>query len=207
MNMAHFIKEQMNLPSGYKATCQCGNVYCSIEEIIAHIDSFLPENEWKFAGVSFEAFGDRILVIEDEFRSGYECRQCGGTGTVLCTDCDDGSNRMNPNMRCKTCWGDKKYQCPACEGKGGTLIVPDSAKRRPTTGEIVSVGDKVQHLKVGDSVMYGSFTGHVSELEAQSGEKVVLRTLHEAEILAKVKGHLEYRADRGNQPAPQAMGV
>lgn len=165
-------------------------------------------NEWLFAGVAFEAFGDRILVIEDEFRSGYECKACDGAGFHACSGCGGtGRSTFVGHARCGICSGDGKIPCMACGGKGGTLIIPDTGKRRPTTGEIVSVGANVKDLKVGDSVMYGSFTGHVSELEAQSGEKVVLRTLHEAEILAKVKGHLEYRADRGNQPAPKAMGV
>jgi co-chaperonin GroES (HSP10) len=165
-------------------------------------------NEWLFAGVAFEAFGDRILVIEDEFRSGYECKTCSGAGKLKCPYCGgSGASKLVPHARCGKCEGTSWLTCSDCNGKGGTLVVPEIAQRRPTTGEIVSVGANVQHLKVGDSVMYGSFTGHVSELEAQNGEKVVLRTLHEAEILAKVKGHLEYRADRGNQPAPKAMGV
>jgi hypothetical protein len=39
--------------------------------------------------------------------------------------------------------------------------------------------------------MYGSFAGHVVDLEAK--ERVIIRILHDTEILCRVSGHLSYR--------------
>lgn len=129
-------------------------------------------NKFSVGKLSFEAFGDRILVQEDDFKSGYECRTCGGTGI----------SPLNPNMRCKD-----------CEGNGATIIIPDIGQRRPTTGRIVSIGPEVRHLRVGQSVMFSNFAGHATDL-TRAGKPVVLRTLHESEILALIDGHLELRA-------------
>ena len=72
------------------------------------------------------------------------------------------------------------------------LIVPEKSQRRPTTGSIVSIGEKVSVYKKGEKVVYGNFSGHVMDLDA-SGEKVILRILHDTEILCRVEGNLSYR--------------
>lgn len=131
-------------------------------------------NKFVLDVIKFEAFGDRLLIQEDDFKSGYECDVCNGTGR----------SPLNPNIRCRS-----------CEGKGGTIIVPDTAQRRPTTGIIVSTGELVKSLKVGQSVLYSSFAGHTIDLD-RAGKKVVLRVLHEPEILCKVDGHLELKTTR-----------
>lgn len=137
----------------------------------------MAEDRGKFeiGPVKFAAFGDRILIQEDEFKSGYECEVCGGTGV----------SPINPNMRCKT-----------CEGKGGLIVVPEISQRRPTTGTIVSIGEAVKWLKPGQSVLYSSFAGHTVDLD-RAGKPLVLRILHESEVLSLVDGHLELRTVRG----------
>ena len=132
-------------------------------------------NKFEIGPLKFEAFGDRIIVQEDAFKSGYECETCGGTGV----------SPLNPNMRCKD-----------CNGTGGLLAIPEVSQRRPTTGTIASVGPDVQHLKVGQSVMYSSFAGHTIDLD-RAGVPVVLRILHEPEVLSILEGHLELRSVRG----------
>lgn len=41
----------------------------------------------------------------------------------------------------------------------GRIIVPDKAKRRPTSGRVVVVGDDVEGLKPGDRVVFPQFAG------------------------------------------------
>jgi co-chaperonin GroES (HSP10) len=148
----------------------------------------VTSNSFEVGVVSFEAAGDRVLVHEDPFVSGYECKQCAGHGWLICADCEDGTSRLNSKIQCKTCNGTRKAPCRTCEGKGGLLIVPEKSQRRPTTGEIVSIGEKVVSFHCGDKVMYGSFAGHVVDIDS-----TVLRILHESEILCRVSGHLAYR--------------
>ena len=53
----------------------------------------------------------------------------------------------------------------------------------------------MKYFKEGDDVLYSNFAGHAMDLPLETGQ-VVLRILHESEILASVKGHLELRAVR-----------
>ena len=93
--------------------------------------------------------------------------------------------------------------CPECDGKGGLLVVAEVSQRRPSTGRVVSVGDKVKYFKVGDNVLYSNFAGHAIDLE-RTGNKVVVRILHETEILAQVRGHLELRSVTNER---EALGI
>ena len=43
--------------------------------------------------------------------------------------------------------------------KIGSIILTDFSKKRPTTGTIIAVGNKVEERKVGERVVYGEFTG------------------------------------------------
>jgi co-chaperonin GroES (HSP10) len=160
------------------------------------------DNHFQVGVVGFEALGDRVLVEEDPFVSGYECRACSGHGWNMCAECDEeGHSKTNRHITCKVCAGTRKATCQVCFGKGGLLVVPEKSQRRPTTGTIVSLGEvaglkkvegvEVKTLFLGDKVMYGSFAGHVVDLEAQ--ERVIIRILHDTEILCRVSGHLAYR--------------
>lgn len=142
----------------------------------------------------FEALGDRVLILEDEFRSGYECTTCSGHGKIKCPNCD-GLGEVShggPNMRCHVCEGSKAISCPECGGKGGILVVPEVSQRRPTTGSVVSVGPECKSLSPGQGVMYSNFAGYVVDL-ARAGEPITLRILHETEVLCKVSGHLDLK--------------
>lgn len=165
---------------------------------------YMQDGEFKVAGVSFWAKGDRVIVIEDPFKSGYECKTCGGSGKLDCADCDNGKSRNNQEITCKTCSGTRKFTCEDCKGKGALIILPQKSMRRPTTGTIMScgamvgfklVGEKYQKMEsyaVGERVMYGSFAGHTCDLEWQ-GKEIIVRILHDSELLCKVEGHLQYR--------------
>lgn len=141
--------------------------------------------------LAFYAMGDRVLILEDEFKTGYECSGCGGSGRVVCESCDGTgkSKTSRSGARCATCAGEGSGTCTVCDGKGGLIVAPETAQRRPTTGKVVSVGHKVQTVQLGQSVMYSNFAGFVVDLK-RAGKDVCLRLLHENEILCGMEGHL-----------------
>jgi len=74
------------------------------------------------------------------------------------------------------------------EMRGG-LYIPDTAKEKPTQGEIVAVGpgrfekgERVpMDLKVGDKVLYGKYSGTAFTID---GEEVMI--LKASDVLAKI---------------------
>jgi len=98
--------------------------------------------------------------------------------------------------------------------------------RRPTSGKVVSAGpgklDSFSKLipmkyKVGDNVMFSNFAGHAMDFPDPEGRqvpspdgngyvdaKIVLHVLHEGEILASVRGHLEMRRVSNQR---EALGI
>jgi chaperonin GroES len=73
----------------------------------------------------------------------------------------------------------------------GGIIIPDTAKERPTKGDVVAVGpgkldNQGQRMEMavqpGDRVMYGKFAG--TEVSIEGEEHLVMR---EEDIIAKVE--------------------
>jgi co-chaperonin GroES (HSP10) len=144
--------------------------------------------------LTFWALGDRVLIEEDQFRSGYECTKCGGSGKTACDNCG-GSQVTTTGKKCGLC-SDGSTVCSGCGGKGGLIVTPETSQRRPTSGTVVSAGVKCEYLKEGDSVLFSNFAGFVVDL-ARAGSPVTLRILHETEILAGMDGHLTLTNLRG----------
>ena len=76
--------------------------------------------------------------------------------------------------------------------KGG-IIIPDTAKEKPSEGEVIAVGSgkaddkgtlRPLQVKKGDRVLFGKYSG--SEIKIDENDYVILR---EDEILAVVNGH------------------
>jgi co-chaperonin GroES (HSP10)/DNA-directed RNA polymerase subunit RPC12/RpoP len=180
-----------------------------------------PDRNIVFVGnTGFEAADDRLIVLQDEFKSGYECARCGdkehrfkpgiGGQTESVIDCENcngkghyqkGEGLSTNTVFCSLCERTGKVPCPDCDGKGSkTIVLAEDQKGRPTTGTVVSVGFGVQRYKLGDRVCYPSFSGHAFDLTGVDPEgKTVERTLviHiERDILAKVHGTLEKRMVR-----------
>jgi co-chaperonin GroES (HSP10) len=86
-------------------------------------------------GVSMQAIEDKIIILVDQWKSGYECKECGGSGKVEST--------INPEIL---------RTCDACKGKGQTLVIPDSAKSLPSTGVVVSMGPATQYMQAKKAV-------------------------------------------------------
>lgn len=55
----------------------------------------------------------------------------------------------------------------------GTLIVPDIAKESPPQGDVISIGDKVEVVKVGNKVLYTRGAGVKAEFNKT--EYIILR--------------------------------
>ncbi len=77
------------------------------------------------------------------------------------------------------------------EKKVGSIIIPDSAKEKPMTAEVIAVGSgrtlkdgkKVQlEVKVGDKVLVGKYSG--SEIKLDGTEYLILK---EDEVLGIVE--------------------
>jgi chaperonin GroES len=70
------------------------------------------------------------------------------------------------------------------EEKVGSIIIPDTAKEKPMTGEVVAVGtdEEIKKLlKAGDKVIFGKYAGEEIKID---GEKHLIVT--RADILAKI---------------------
>lgn len=146
---------------------------------------------YEVGSLKFWAVGDRLLIEEDEFRSGYECAVCGGKGRVTCSNCK-GLGTINlggPDLQCSECGGQRERTCQACNGNGALIVTPDIVQRRPTSGRVVSAGPECKTLQEGDSVLYSNMAGYVIDLN-RAGKPVTIRILHEPEVLARMSGQL-----------------
>ena len=72
---------------------------------------------------------------------------------------------------------------PAEEKTIGGIIIPDTAKEKPSKGEVIATGngtkDEEMIVKVGDTVLYGKYAGQELEFE---GEKYLI--MRQSDILA-----------------------
>jgi co-chaperonin GroES (HSP10) len=116
------------------------------------LQSAIKTNVIKLGALTMEAHGNRILVLEDEFRSGMECVACVGKRKIkspeleelVCENCEgSGRSVISKEARCSRCKGTGRTICDTCKGKGGLIIVADQSERRPTTGQILSIGDEI----------------------------------------------------------------
>jgi len=148
---------------------------------------------FELGDLKFRALGDRVIIVEDEFKTGYECTTCGGSGKAKCEDC--AGTGYHGVKRCAHCV-DGHVVCGSCNGKGGLIIAPETAQRRPTTGKVVSAGSACEVLRPGQGVMYSNFAGYVVDL-ARAGKTITLRILHETEVLCEMDGQLELRNFKG----------
>ena len=64
------------------------------------------------------------------------------------------------------------------EKTSGGIYLPDQAKEDKTEGTIISIGDKVESVKVGDHILFGMYAGDGVLI---NGEKC--KVIKESEIL------------------------
>lgn len=143
--------------------------------------------------------GSRVLLKEDEFKTGLECKTCEGSGhsDETCPVCNGTKFEQAENadgiieaFMCRACSvgqrGARKcygYKlCKDCQGKTALIIIPEEAERRPTSGIVIAVGNKCEHFNVGDHLLYSNYVG-----QAFNFEGVSLRIMHEADVYCKIK--------------------
>lgn len=85
-------------------------------------------------GLKLESVEDKIIVMMDQYKTGYECKQCDGAGFIT-------------EVSVVAAIGERRVTCPACSGKGHILIVPESSKSLPTSGVVLSIGEKTRANK------------------------------------------------------------
>jgi co-chaperonin GroES (HSP10) len=131
--------------------------------------------------IAVQAVEDKILVLLDKFKTGYECVTCDGTGILQkCSTCG-GTGVDRFEQLCKECNGTLQYprDCWKCKGVGASIIVPETTKQIPTSGVIVSCGPKCEKRKLGERVLFGAHTGYYLPFKGN----VRLRLLREHEIM------------------------
>lgn len=138
--------------------------------------SAIETNILKLGALSMEASGNRLLVLEDEFRSGMECPACVGKRKIkspeleelVCENCEGtGKSVISKEARCSRCKGTGRTICEKCNGKGGLLVVAEQSERRPTTGQILSVGDEIFCKACDGKGVIGTITPHPKPSQGQ----------------------------------------
>lgn len=179
-------------------------------------------NVFWVGATGFEARGERVIIREDDHKSGYECLRCMDkqhrtmngreVSIVVCDECHGDGQRPkagNANLlvKCSNCEGLGVLPCPDCGGKGTStgIVIPDSQKGEPMTGTVVSVGNPQKCVyRLGDRVLFPSYAGNRSTITAKEKatdrkEKVRLRFIDEGDIKAQLYGELEMRSFDGSQ--------
>jgi co-chaperonin GroES (HSP10) len=119
--------------------------------------------------LGLEAIEDKILILIDKFKSGYECKDCNETGIYVSCECErrETPGRYisgNIDRVCRFCEGNYEERrgktCPSCHGTGSTIIMPDNAKAIPTSGVIVSIGPGCKTRKIAERVLFSAHTGY-----------------------------------------------
>lgn len=62
------------------------------------------------------------------------------------------------------------------------ILMPDTLEKKPIKFEVVSIGDLVDEVEIGDNVLIGQYIG--IEIEK---DKEIYRIVEEEEILAKIQ--------------------
>lgn len=73
-------------------------------------------------------------------------------------------------------------QVAAEEVSASGIILPDSAKEKPSEGKVLAVGKDVQEIKVGDKVLYGKYGP--TEIKVDGKEVLIAK---EEDVLAVIK--------------------
>ena len=81
-------------------------------------------------------------------------------------------------------YGDKILikQLPAKEVTKGGIIIPDTAKEKSLTAEVIAVGPKAVQTEVGDTVVFNEMAGKPVKFEDDNGVEQNLLIIWETEI-------------------------
>ena len=144
--------------------------------------------------IALEAVENKILILIDKFRSGYDCKDCNETGTYASCECERAgtpgrSIRGKFDKVCPFCSGSEDTRnsrrganCISCKGTGSTLTMPENARAIPTSGVIVSAGPDVKTRRIGERVLFGAHTGYYLPFKGNAK----IRCMREDEILCMI---------------------
>ena len=139
--------------------------------------------------LGLEAIEDKILILIDKFKSGFECKDCNETGSYVACECVRETGTQGVKKNGKTCAFREACSrqmigttCNTCNGTGSTLVMPENARAIPTSGVIVSVGPDCKSRKIGERVLFGAHTGYY--LPFKGAAKI--RCMREDEPLCKL---------------------
>lgn len=138
--------------------------------------------------LGLEAIEDKILILIDKFKSGYECKDCNETGIYQGCECSR-AGRQGVRESGKACsFRDACARqlvgtaCRTCKGTGSTLVMPENARAIPTSGIIVSIGPKCSVRSIGERVLFGAHTGYYLPFKGSAK----IRCMREDEPLCKI---------------------
>jgi len=132
---------------------------------------------------ALEARGAHIIVNVDLFKSGYECKKCKGTGKIAVLTSEKITD-VNGIPLSKL--SERQITCDVCNGKTGTLVLPDTAKSLPCTGVVVSKGPLVdKSLELYTRVIFGPHSGRFIPI---SKAGVLMKIMDQREATAIVYG-------------------
>ena len=81
--------------------------------------------------------------------------------------------------------GDRVVIVPIEDQIETTLIIPDNAREKPIRGRISAVGPDVKDLGVGETVLFGKYSG----TEVPVGRDVVI-IMHQTDVMATMEDDL-----------------
>jgi hypothetical protein len=136
--------------------------------------------------IAIRADYDKIVILLDKFKTGFECKDCEGLGVLEhCPKCG-GKGQTRFGEVCPSCYGDAtkfaNTTCALCRGIGTSIVIPESAKAIPTSGIVVSVGPNCKFRQIGDRVLFGAHTGYMLPFKGN----VKLRIMREHEPLCSI---------------------
>lgn len=138
--------------------------------------------------LGLEATENKILILIDKFKSGYECKDCNETGKYIACECAR-RDSFGIKENGKVCGFRDNCglqiigeTCRTCKGTGTTLIMPENARAIPTSGVIVSVGPLCRTREVGERVLFGAHTGYFLPFKGSAK----IRCMREDEPLCKI---------------------
>lgn len=141
-------------------------------------------------GIYVEAIEDKILVKMDAYKSGYECKKCGGSGQV------------------KGPYKDSEWEsCPECKGKGGIIIIPNSSKVLPTSGVVISLGENTKAARYARAIAHPT-TAKAEDLLLQPRISLGTRVIFSPGVgtLIPFKGNIILKAMREHEPLAIMFG-
>lgn len=95
--------------------------------------------------------------------------------------------KKNPKIVARGKWVlIKPVEKDALETRSGLLLPQTEERDQKSQGEVLSVGEEVKGIKVGQTVIYGTYAGENIAMK-ENTEKVEYKMLHDDDIIAFIE--------------------